>query len=45
MKGLIRRRQGAVEILFYNVSNAGPRAASFDSPPLGWWVLTLRRDG
>src|SRR3954454_3084690 len=44
MSGLIRRRQDRVEILFFNVDNGGARATSFDRPPLGWWVLTLRRD-
>jgi len=44
MRGLIRRREDRIEILFYNVGN-NVRARSFDHPPLGWWVLTLRRDG
>jgi hypothetical protein len=43
MKGLIHRRQGAVEILFYN-AKTGTAATSFDNPPVGWWVLTLRPD-
>jgi hypothetical protein len=46
MTGLIRRRDGKVEILFFNVNaRRGTQATSFDNPPVGWWVLTLRRDG
>jgi uncharacterized protein (TIGR03067 family) len=41
--GLIRRKEGGIEILFSSMT-LGQRAGSFDAPPLGWWVLTLRPD-
>jgi hypothetical protein len=45
MSGLIRRRPGRVEVLFYNVRGTAARATSFDNPPVGWWVLTLQLEG
>jgi uncharacterized protein (TIGR03067 family) len=40
--GLIRRAGDTVEILYYSAAPA-ERPSSFENPPVGWWLLTLKR--
>jgi uncharacterized protein (TIGR03067 family) len=41
-KGIVRRRGDVVEVL-YSFQGERRRAAGFDPPPAGMWLLTLRR--
>jgi hypothetical protein len=44
MVGLIKREGNRVTILYFSTT-ADKRATSFDSPPQGWWLLTLEKMG
>jgi len=44
MLGLIRRDGDKVTILYYSTTPDN-RPRTFENPPVGWWVLTLRRGG
>ena len=44
MVGLIKREGNRVTILYFSTT-ADKRATSFESPPQGWWLLTLEKMG
>jgi hypothetical protein len=44
MVGIIRREGDRVTILYY-ATNPNQRPKTFDNPPVGWWILTLRKGG